>query len=217
MKSVETLALKTLRSGFFYLFVAMIMLIAVGEFMPALIIYVSSSAGIMCMIIFLTLLLLSIIVVFLYAIFGKIRPGMRQLSEVDSRFRICYTGTTLMLVGLAILALGTALVVALSVEYTVLRVLALGVFYVGGIIAFIGYMLTFVVGAIKLHGKYRNPLYMATGIFFVLGIFLTFIGLLGLHTDSTTLVGLGIILTAVGYVLMYIALGGTIKKLNAQS
>ncbi len=43
---------------------------------------------------------------------------------------------------------------------------------------------------------------------------MTFTGLLGLDA-VTTLVGLGI--TAVGYVLMYIALGGTIKKLNTQS
>ncbi len=95
------------------------MLIAVAEFGPT-VIYVSHSlAGIMGVVIFLTLLLLAIIVVFLYAIFGKIRPGMRQLSEVDSRFRICYTGTTLILVGLAILSLGAAVAVALATEYTV--------------------------------------------------------------------------------------------------
>jgi hypothetical protein len=218
MQSAEMSALKMLRSGFFYLFVAMIMLIAFVEFAPTMFIYISSSAGIMEMIIFFTLLLLAIVVIFLYAIFEKIRYGMRQLSEVDSRFRICYTGTTLILVGLAILTLGTAIVVALSVEYTVLRslVLVVEVLLIGGINAFIGYVLTFVVGAFKLHGKYRNPLYMATGILFVLDIFLPFIGgLLWLDAVSTTLIGLSI--TAVGYVLMYIALGGTIKKLNTQS
>jgi hypothetical protein len=159
MQSAEMSALKMLRSGFFYLFVAMIMLIAFVEFAPTMFIYISSSAGIMEMIIFFTLLLLAIVVIFLYAIFEKIRYGMRQLSEVDSRFRICYTGTTLILVGLAILTLGTAIVVALSVEYTVLRslVLVVEVLLIGGINAFIGYVLTFVVGAFKLHGKYRNP------------------------------------------------------------
>ncbi len=192
------------------------MLIAVAEFGPT-VIYVSHSlAGIMGVVIFLTLLLLAIIVVFFYAIFGKIRPGMRQLSEVDSRFRICYTGTTLMLVGLAILSLGAAVAVALATEYTVSSlILTVGVLLIGGIIAFIGYVLTFVVGAFKLHGKYRNPLYMAAGISFVVGIFLTSIGLLGLDAAFTALVGLGI--TAVGYVLIYIALGGTIKKLNTST
>jgi hypothetical protein len=216
MQSTEMSALKTLRSGFFYLFVAMIMLIAFAEFAPAMIIYVSYFYGIMSMIIFLTLLLLAIVVIFLYAIFEKIRYGMRQLSETDSRFRICYTGTTLMLVGLAILTLGTAIVMALSAEYSVLRslVLVVGVLLIGGTTFFIGYVLTFVLGAFKLHGKYRNPLYVAAGIFFVLSIFLTFTGLLGLDA-VLTLAGLSI--TAVGYVLTHIALGGTIKKLNTQS
>jgi hypothetical protein len=213
MQSVEMSALKTLRSGFFYLFVAMIMQIAFAEFGPAMVSYISDA---IMVVIFLTALLLTIVIVFLYATFWKIRPGMRQLSETDSRFRICYTGTTLILVGLAILALGAVVVVALSAEYTVLSslVLAVGVFYVGGIIAFIGYVLTFVLGAFKLHGKYRNPLYVAAGIFFVLSIFLTFTGLLRLDA-VLTLAGLSI--TAVGYVLMHIALGGTIKKLNTQS
>jgi len=213
MQSAEMSALKTLRSGFFYLFVAMIMLIAVPEFGPAIVSYISDA---IMVVILLTLLLLTIVVIFLYAIFGKIRPGMRQLSEVDNGFRICYTGTTLMLVGLVVLALGAVVVVVLGIEYTILSslVLVVEVFYVGGIIAFTGYVLAFVVGAFKLHGKYRNPLYVAAGIFFVLSIFLTFTGLLGLDA-VLTLAGLSI--TAVGYVLMHIALGGTIKKLNTQS
>jgi len=214
MQSAEMSALKLLRSGFIYLFVAMIMLIEFPEFVR-IAIYVSYYYGMMCMIIFLTLILLAIVVIFLYAIFEKIRYGMRQLSEIDSRFRICYTGTTLILVGLVVLVLGVVVFVALSAEYTVSRSLVLAVLYVGGIIAFIGYILTLVVGAFKLHGKYRNPLYVAAGIFFVLSIFLTFTGLLGLDAVFTTRVGLGG--TAVGYVLMYIALGGTIKKLNTQS
>ncbi|MFZ8808148.1 MAG: DUF973 family protein [Pyrobaculum sp.] len=135
MQSAEMSALMRLRSGFFYLFVAMTTLIAVAEFMPAIFIYVSYLVGMMSMVIFVTVLLLSIVVVFLYATFGKIRPGMRQLSEVDSRFRISYTGTTLILVGLAILALGTGIGIMVGtamamtfveIENTVLMVLALG-------------------------------------------------------------------------------------------
>jgi hypothetical protein len=216
MQSAEMSALKTLRSGFFYLSVAIAMLVAEPVFTSVIFVYASSLVGMMGMAVFVTVLMLSIVVIFLYAIFGKIRPGMRQLSEVDNGFRICYTGTTLMLVGLVVLALGAVVVVVLGIEYTILSslVLVVEVFYVGGIIAFTGYVLAFVVGAFKLHGKYRNPLYVAAGIFFVLSIFLTFTGLLGLDA-VLTLAGLSI--TAVGYVLMHIALGGTIKKLNTQS
>jgi hypothetical protein len=137
---------------------------------------------------------------------------MRQLSEVDSGFRICYTGTTLMLVGLVIVALGLIVVVAVfaaagfspeALRGTVVSglILALGVLLIGGIIAFIGDILTFVVGAFKLHGKYQNSLYMVAGILFVVDIALLLVGFSG-------------ILTLVGYILMYIALGDTINKLS---
>jgi hypothetical protein len=220
MQNVEMSALKTLRSGFFYLLVAMTMLIVVTV-MPTTFTYLSSLVGMISMAIFIIVLLLSTVVLFLYAIFGKIRPGMRQLSEVDNGFRICYTGTTLMLVGLAMLAFGAGIGIVVGVamavrfaemENVIGMVLALGWFYASYIIAFVGYLLTFVVGAFKLYRKYRNPLYAFAGVLFVLKIFLTFVGLHGLDA-VLTLAGLGI--AAVGYVLMYIALGNTIK--NTQS
>jgi hypothetical protein len=219
MQDTEVSALKTLRSGFFYLSAATAMAIAVAVFMPVIFVYASSLVGMMGMAVFVTVLMLSIVVIFLYAIFGKIRPGMRQLSEVDGQFRICYTGTTLMLVGLAVLTLGIVVNMTVGiavnmtpeVENALLAILGLGGVFIGYAITFIGHVLTFAVGAFKLHGRYRNPLYAAAGTFFVLSIFLTPIGLLRLDV-VLTLAGLSI--TAVGYVLMHIALGGTIKKLK---
>ncbi|MFZ8810820.1 MAG: DUF973 family protein [Pyrobaculum sp.] len=216
MQDAEMSALKTLRSGFFYLSAAMAMLIAVVEFTPAVYTYVSSSVGIMVMVVFFTLLLPSAIAVFLYAVFWVIRPGMRQLSEVDGRFRVCYTGTTLILVGLAVLALGTAAVVALATVHAESSLaLTVWVLLVGGTIAFTGYVLTFVAGAFKLYGKYRNPLYVAAVLLLTSGVLSALTELLWLVPVSTA--GLSRILTAVGYVLTYAALDGTIKKLNAQS
>jgi hypothetical protein len=152
MQVAEMSALKTLRSGFLYLSAAMAMLIAIAEFAPAVFTHVSPSVGIM---VFFTFLLPSIIVAFLYSVFWMIRPGMRQLSEVDGRFRVCYTGTTLMLVGLAVLALGTAAAIALAtVNAESGLALSVWVLLVGGTIAFTGYVLTFVAGAFKLYGKY---------------------------------------------------------------
>ncbi len=148
----------------------------------------------------------------LFAIFAMIRPGMRQLSEVDSGFRICYTGTTLMLVGLVIMVLGLIVLAAVSATAgflpkatggTVLGglTLTLGVPLIGAIIAGIGNILTFVVGAFLLYSKYQNSLYMAAGILFVIDI-------------ATSLVGFPGILTLVGYILMYKALDNTINKLS---
>jgi Protein of unknown function (DUF973). len=214
-RNVEISALETLRSGFLYLLVAVIMVIAAeaaSVFSTSLPDTLIGLAGIVGTLTFLILLLLVVVVILLYAIFGKIRPGMRQLSEVDSGFRICYTGTTLMLVGLVILVLGLIVLAAVfaaagfspeALRGTVVSglILALGVLLIGGIIAFIGDILTFVVGAFKLHGKYQNSLYMAAGILFVVDIALLLVGFSG-------------ILTLVGYILMYIALGDTINKLS---
>ena len=201
MGSVEISALETLGSGLLYLLFAAIINIAAA--LVRLHYIVAANA------VFLYIMAVGIA---LFAIFAMIRPGMRQLSEVDNGFRICYTGTTLMLVGLAVLTLG--IVVNMAVGIAVLVILNLGGVFIGYAIIFIGHVLTFVVGAFKLHGRYRNHLYVAAGTFFVLSIFLTPIGLLRLDV-VLTLAGLSI--TAVGYVLMHIALGGTIKKLNTQS
>jgi hypothetical protein len=222
-QNVEIWALRTLRSGFLYLLVAVIVgivavlagllsIIAAFGFMVTAPHVPSAFAGVIGAV--ATLLVLSLVAVgiALYAIFGKIRPGMRQLSEIDDGFRICYTGTTLMLVGLVILVLGLIVVVAVFAAAgfspettwgTALGglILALGVLLIGGIIGLIGNILTFVVGAFKLHSRYQNSLYMVAGILFVIDILLMFLGFGG-------------ILTAVGYILMYIALGDTINKLS---
>jgi hypothetical protein len=222
-RNVEISALRTLRSGFLYLLVAVIVgviavlagllsIIAAIGFMPAAPHGPSAFAGVVGAVVLLLVLSLVAVGIVLYAIFGKIRPGMRQLSEVDNGFRICYTGTTLMLVGLVILVLGLIVLAAVfaaagfspeALRGTVVSglILALGVLLIGGIIAFIGDILTFVVGAFKLHGKYQNSLYMVAGILFVVDIALLLVGFSG-------------ILTLVGYILMYIALGDTINRLT---
>jgi len=76
---------------------------------PAVFIYVSSLAGMVAVVISAVALLLAAAVLLLYAVFGKIRPGMRRLSEVDNGFRISYTGTTLMLVGLVMPVFGAGI------------------------------------------------------------------------------------------------------------
>ncbi|NAZ33158.1 MAG: DUF973 family protein [Pyrobaculum sp.] len=220
-RNVEISALRTLRSGFLYLLVAVIMgivaalaglisIIAAFGFMAAAPHGPSAFAGVIGAVALLLVLSLVAVGIVLYAIFGKIRPGVRQLSEVDNGFRICYTGTTLILVGLAILVLGLvvfAITILTSLYFTSPTVasggfmLALGVIIISGIIAFIGNILTFVVGAFKLHSRYQNSLYMAAGILFILDIALLLVGFSG-------------ILSLVGYILMYIALGDTINKLS---
>jgi MFS family permease len=212
-RNVEISALRTLRSGFLFLLVAVIMgIVAVLAGFISIPHGPLAFAGVIGAVVTLLTLLLVAVGIALYAIFGKIRPGMRQLSEIDSRFRISYAGTTLILVGLVIMVLGLIVVVAAfaaagsspeTMRGAVIGGLTLfGVLVIGAIIALIGNILTFVVGAFKLQSRYQNSLYMAAGILFVIGI-------------AFLLVGFSGILTLVGYVLlMYVALGDTINKLS---
>ena len=225
MRNVEISALRTLRSGFLYLLVGIIMFVIAAEAGYLFSVYLFDAliepAGIIyaiyALIVFGLLMLVSY-VIFLYAIFSKIRPGFRQLSQIDGRFRICYTSTTFLIAGLLIVVSG--LVVAAIIGAVEERpaiaalggsMLAFGVMIIGGIISLIGSVLTYVLGAFKLHNRYQNSLYMAAGILFVIDILLTFLGLGGV---LTAFVGLDRILAAVGCVLMYMALGDKINKLS---
>jgi hypothetical protein len=220
-RNVEISALRTLRDGFLYLLIAVIVgvvaaLAGLLSIIAAIVFKAAAPhgpfAGVVGAVAFLLVLSLVAVGMALYAIFGKIRPGMRQLSEIDNGFHISYTGTTLMLVGLAILVLGLIVLAAVFAAAgfspeahrgTVVSglILALGVLLIGGIIAWIGNILTFVVSAFTLHSRYQNSLYMAAGILFILDIALFLVGFSG-------------ILSLVGYILMYIALGDTINKLS---
>jgi hypothetical protein len=214
----ETSALRELKSGFLLIIIAAavgsaataflfitLALITVSYWLPSTSAAVGSAAA------FLLILLLAAAGTALYAVFGKIRPGMRRLSEVDGRFRICYTGTTLMLAGLVIMA--PALIV-LATEFAAagsspeaLRGASAGglapLLLVGGTAVWIGNVLTFAVGAFKLRSRYQNPLYAAAGVLFVIDIALLFVGFSG-------------VLTLVGYMLMYIALKRTLFLLKGK-
>jgi hypothetical protein len=222
-RNVEIWALRTLRRGFLYLLVAVIVgIVAVLAGLLSIIAALGSMAAapheplafteVFGAVATLLILLLVAVGIVLYAIFGKIRPGMRQLSEIDDGFRVSYTGTTFLLMGLVIVVLGLIVLVAVfaaagfSPEATWGTALGglniiLGVLFIGGVIGLIGEILTFAIGAFKLHSRYQNSLYMAAGILFVIDIFLMFLRLGG-------------ILAAVGYILMYIALDDTIDKLS---
>jgi hypothetical protein len=210
-RNVEISALETLRSGFLFLLVAVIMgIVAVLARLISIPHGPSAFAGVISAVATLLILLLVAVGIALYAIFGKIRPGMRQLSEVDSRFRISYTGTTLILVGLVIMVpvlivLAAELAAAGSLPEAmrgaVIGGAIIALLLIGGIIVLIGYVLAFVVGAFTLQCRYQNSLYMAAGILFILDIALFLVNLSG-------------ILALVGYVLMYIALGDTINRLS---
>ena len=234
-RNVEISALETLRSGFLFLLVAVIMgIVAVLARLISIPHGPSAFAGVISAVATLLILLLVAVGIALYAIFGKIRPGMRQLSEVDSRFRISYTGTTLILVGLVIMV---PVLIVLAAEFAaagslpeamrgaVIGGAILALLLIDSIIAWIGNILAFVVGVIL-------ALLLIGGIIVLIGYVLTFVvgaftlqcryqnslymaaGILFILDIALFLVNLSGILALVGYVLMYIALGDTINRLS---
>ncbi len=226
---MEIDALQTLRKGFLYLIIGTIVAVA-GVLSTAGLVLMGLGAGVMpplatlgSVAVGLAVLLVGLIIV-LYAVFSKIRGGMRMLSDVDNSFRICYTGTTLMLIGLILELLGV--VAALGVFASVhgvskpimprphggvsaglFGVMVFGVMVaalIGIALWIIGTILTFIVGAFKLHGRYNETLFMVAGILYIVDLVLTFIRLMG-------------IFQFIGHILMYIALGDAIRAVSQRA
>jgi hypothetical protein len=183
-RNVEISALRTLRSGFFLL-VRIIMFVIAAEAGYLLSVYpfdtLIASAGIIGASIVFGLLLLVSLDISLYAIFGKIRPGIRQLSQIGSRFLICFTGALLITAG--ILTVMSGLFVGAITDEVEKRpdmivaalgghiIQALKVIIIGGIIGLIVcIILTLVLSGFRLHSRYQNSLYMAAGILYVVGM-----------------------------------------------
>jgi hypothetical protein len=170
-RNVEISALRTLRSGLLYLLVGIIIFVIAAETGYLLSVYLFdaliASAGIMGTLIVFGLLLLVSLDVSLYAIFGKIRPGIRQLSQIGRRFSICYTGALLITAGILMLMSGLFVdtlisevekrpdMIATALAGYIMQVLS--VIIIGGIIGLIlCIILTLVLGAFRLHSRYKT-------------------------------------------------------------
>lgn len=136
----------------------------------------------------------------IYAILVKIRSGFRYLSRVDSRFRISYTGTTLMIVGLVIVVIGIIALIAMAAllasSETGAVTTSFAVLILGFIVALVGQILTLLIGAFRLHGRYNESLYQSAGILYIIAIII-----------------LPPIFGLIAAILMYMALKTTINKL----
>ena len=237
-QNAEINALDILRRGFLYMLIAYVVitignvtgLMVLPDLMSLMSLALSPSPAILrspgllpslpsleafigTLIVFLVVILLAT-GISLYTILRKIRDGMRLMTQVYEDFGICYKGTTLMLGGPIIMALGLIVAVT-SVAIALTNIVNSpsitswhGAFsamagaitggnilsIIGFIIIMIGQILVFGIGGLRLRDKYDNILYLVAGILFIIGV----VGPLSL----------------VGCILMYIALGDTIKKLT---
>jgi len=196
MAQSEVEGLRALRSGFLYIIIAGLIAIVGGVmFIPAASMLASSefTTAIGTMVVAGILIIIALAIM-LYAIFGKVRPGFRALANLDNRFKISYTGTTLLIIGLAIgiigflILIGGATMDSASVIYS-----GLVVYSIAALIVYVGNILALVIGGIRLGRKYNEGLFTVAGILFIFG-------------------GLGFISS----LLMYIGLGSVLKRLGAQ-
>lgn len=127
-------------------------------------------------------------VISLVGIYSKFVPGSGDLARADPEFS---TAATLIKVGyvwgLILLIVGA-----------ILAIVVVGVFIalVGYILMILGFIGTIVL-CFKLNDKYANTLYLVAGILFILGILFAIMGV-------------------IAWILLYVALGETIRRLRTQ-
>ncbi|MEO3993597.1 MAG: DUF973 family protein, partial [Desulfurococcaceae archaeon TW002] len=128
-------------------------------------------------------------IIALIGFYFKFIPGVRDLAKANPEFS---TASLLIRIGYI---WGLILIIV----GIILTIFVVGIFMlvVGLILLFIGFV-GIIVLCFKLKDVYQNSLYLAAGIFFILSIFITLAGL-------------------IGWILTYIALGDTIRKLQTQT
>ena len=127
-------------------------------------------------------------VVSLVGIYSKFVPGSGDLARTDPEFSTAAT----------LIKLGYVWGLILLIVGAVLTLVVIGVFIVlvGYILLILGFIGTIIL-CFKLNDKYANALYLVAGILFILGILFS-------------------IMDVIAWILLYVALGETIRKLKTQ-
>ncbi|MEM5822774.1 MAG: DUF973 family protein [Ignisphaera sp.] len=127
-------------------------------------------------------------IISIIGLFSKLMPGVSKLAEIDSRFS---TASTLIkigyITGFILLIIGFALLIVIIGIFIIL---------IGAIFVLIG-EIGFIVLCFNLNDAERDSLYLTAGILFILGLFI-------------------FILSIIGWILLYMALGHSIDKRSKQ-
>jgi len=228
MESPELEGLKKLRTGFLIFIALEVVAVAlvfttVGAAIGVLGRGVDVLSALVSLLWVIVAAVVALAVVGLIAFLIYIRGGYGKLAQVDRGFGICRTGVTILIAGVVVALAGLLSIVPWAVDLArtaashpgqwrgwppdfLLSPLlaAVGVAAVGGILALVGWILVFIIGALRLSDKYKESLFQAAGILYIVDIVLLFLGLGGL-------------LTLVGHILMYIGLGSAINKAVASA
>jgi len=149
-------------------------------------------------IIALVLIVIAVLVpllILLVGLWGNFVPGVRRLGELNLEFRAASTLVNLGLLWGVLLVIIGLLTLVILVGFFIL--------IVGLILVFIGYIGLIILG-FKLYDFEKNGLYLAAAIIFVLGIIVPFV-----------IPALALIVSIVGWILLYMALGDSIRRHEA--
>ncbi|MEM0137989.1 MAG: DUF973 family protein [Thermoplasmata archaeon] len=180
--SIEQAALKSIRNfsllsmtGYLILTIAFLLLIALPVVVYSIISPASiSTSALTRPLISLLAAYLSMIVagsVILVIAIIPLRWGYGDLKKISEDFSLPYTGTTLYFVGLILVVLGVlaTMVSVLVFPRTPSIFGSLAIAVIGGIMVFIGGILTLIVGAFRLDRRYGG--FTAPAVLFILGLF----------------------------------------------
>ncbi|WP_434731157.1 DUF973 family protein [Thermogladius sp. KZ2Tp1] len=123
-------------------------------------------------------------IIALVGLWGYFVPGVRKLAEINPEFS---TSATLIRVGLYY-----GLILLLIGALLVVFIVGIPIMFIGVILIIIGYI-GLIILSFKLNDVEKNALYLAAGILFIIAIFASIAGF-------------------VAWILLYIALGDSIKK-----
>jgi len=138
--------------------------------------------------------LLSFIAVYAYLV-----PGAKKLGDVQQKYSTASKLISIGFVwGLILLILGIVLLVFLILPFlSFFALLAVPTILIGALLFLIG-MIGIIILSFDLHESENNTLFLIAGILFIVGLFVP-------------------VLSFIAWILMYIALGESIRKLEAAS
>jgi len=125
-------------------------------------------------------------IIALVGFYADFIPGTSSLAQVSPEFS---TASSLIKIGYV-----WGLILCLVGAVLTLLIVGIFILIIGLVFLLIGFI-GIIILCFKLNDEYRNVLYLIAGIFFILSIFLGFLGI-------------------VAWILLYVALGETIRKLQ---
>jgi hypothetical protein len=172
------------------------------------------------LIVFIVLLIIGGII-YLIGLWGGFIPGARRLGKAKPEFGTASTllwigwfwgvliGIIMFIAGLALIAIAiTSASIATAFSSIMVFLAGVGIAAILGLIGFIGYLILLY----KLYDVEKNTLYLAAFILSIVYLILSFIGfvpLIGILISSAST-----ILSLVSWILLYVALGESIKKIS---